>query len=501
MLAKKDPINPSLPSDKAIHPPPVQLEKSLIHTTFIPLEHEDAENALPAPPSRVRALLYLILSLLFFGIVYLYIENPVVPILQKRLFSHSLHMSWSDLMVKASTIILVIFLMVMLLRFVFHINLALFHSFRYTFKVGNKIEDYTPPISVIVPAFNEAKLIAHTLSSLLKLDYPRYEIIVVDDGSTDGTSAEVEKFVGEHGMATVRLVKKPNGGKATALNAGIQVATYNFVLCADGDSNLTKDTLRKAIRHFNDPRIGAVSGNVKVANRNNLWTKLQALEYIEGLNLARQAQSFLRLVNIIPGPVGLFRKDVIKEVGWYSSDTFAEDCDITLKILRQGWKIVYEPEAISWTEAPETLGSLFKQRYRWTRGILQAIRKNRRQVWKSFGAWFFMWFMALEAFMLPFMNIFATFYFLYVAIFHNVSYYLLFWWMGLTMLDVAAALFSVAAEKEEIRLVFYAFLYRLFFILIIDICKVLATIEELLGFSMNWGKLERIGAFKNQNAS
>ena len=149
----------------------------------------------------------------------------------------------------------------------------------------------------------------------------------------------------------------------------------------DGDSALHPDTLRRAIRHFEDPAIGAVAGNVKVVNRTNLLSSLQALEYIEGLNMVRAAQGFFRLVNIIPGPIGIFRKSALEQVGGYDHDTFAEDCDLTLKLLLDGWQVNYEPGAIAYTEAPEKMLDLLKQRYRWTRGILQAISKHKRRLW------------------------------------------------------------------------------------------------------------------------
>ena len=427
------------------------------------------------------------------GIV-LFLTNPILPILNRRMVETRHDYSWSGLVVQVSTILMVVFLILVLVRYVAQIILALLYYGRYTFRYGYKAHHFTPPISVIVPAFNEEKLIQQTLTSLLNLDYPEYEVIIVDDGSTDGTARIVQQFLGKHGAATLRLVTKPNGGKSTALNAGIQVAQYEYVLCADGDSNLAPDTLMAAIRHMEDPQIGAVAGNVKVMNRNSFWTIFQALEYVEGLNLTRTAQSFLKLVNIVPGPVGLFRKSAIKEVGWYSSDTFAEDCDLTLKLLRNGWKIVYEPRSISWTEAPNTMFSLIKQRYRWTRGILQAIRKNRQEKWSSFGAWVFMWLVIFEAFIWPFVNVAVTFYFVMVSFGFGISYYLLFWWITLALLDVVTALFAVTAEGEELRLVLIAAFYRLFFVIVIDICKVLATLEEFLGFKMSWDKLDRIGS-------
>ena len=215
-------------------------------------------------------------------------------------------------------------------------------------------------------------MIASALRSLLTMQYPSMEIIVVDDGSTDRTVERAAPLEGRYGDTTLRVVSKRNGGKASALNTGIALARNAFVLCMDGDSRLDPGTVRAAMRHFADPRVGAVAGNVKVVNRDNIWTRLQALEYLEGLNMARRAQGFLRVVNIIPGPIGVFRRDVLQRVGGYDTDTFAEDADLTLKILTAGWHVTYEERAIAYTEAPEQFIDLIKQRYRWTRGILQA---------------------------------------------------------------------------------------------------------------------------------
>jgi cellulose synthase/poly-beta-1,6-N-acetylglucosamine synthase-like glycosyltransferase len=212
--------------------------------------------------------------------------------------------------------------------------------------------------------------------------------------------------------------------------------------------------------------------------------------------MLRSAQSFLGLVNIIPGPIGVFRKQAIQDAGWYSSDTFAEDADLTLKIRFAGWKIRYEPNAISYTEAPASIYQLLKQRYRWTRGFLQSIRKHRRHLY-SFSAGFFntvvLWLMFYEAILWPAMNIFASLFFILVALIFGMSNLIPLWWASITLLDVMAALYCVAADKEELRLVPYALIYRLFFVLTIDITKAAATIEEFLSLKMTWGKLERVG--------
>jgi cellulose synthase/poly-beta-1,6-N-acetylglucosamine synthase-like glycosyltransferase len=239
-----------------------------------------------------------------------------------------------------------------------------------------------------------------------------------------------------------------------------------------------------------------VAGNVKVVNRRNLWTCLQALEYIEGLNLARRAQGFMRAVNIIPGPLGVFRRDVLTGVGGYDTDTYAEDADLTLKVLTAGWHIVYEPRAIAWTEAPESLHDLIKQRYRWTRGILQALQKRRSWLASPKGGvvvWGSLLAMLFEAIIWPAVNVLGNLFFALAALSAGAPAGILSWWALLTMLDTAAALYAVTMEGEELSLVPYAVVYRFFFISLVDVAKLFATFEQLLNTRMSWGKLERVG--------
>ncbi|MBU1101370.1 MAG: glycosyltransferase [Bacteroidetes bacterium] len=406
-------------------------------------------------------------------------------------------LSWSGLFVYSSIVSLVIFLFILLFRYFSTLVMAYLYITKYT--VEEK-EGYYPFVSILVPVFNESMVVADSVNSLLEIDYPNFEIIVINDGSTDDTALVAESMVGYKkgisSMVKISLINKPNGGKAKALNAGIQYSEADFVVCMDGDSQLSSNSLKVGMRHFIDPYVGAVAGNVKVWNRRKLFTDLQALEYLEGLNLARSAQGFLRMVNIIPGPMGFFRKSCLRDAGFYSSDTYAEDADITLKILAKGWKINYEPNAISYTEAPTTLFQLLKQRYRWTRGILQAIRKHRKFIFNptlNFNNTLILWSMFYEALLWPAMNIFANLFFIVVALFYGMSSLIFFWWLGIMILDMMAAIYCIAAEREEFRLVLYAIVYRLVFILVIDITKAMATVEEFLGIKMTWGKLERSG--------
>lgn len=402
----------------------------------------------------------------------------------------------------AVSIYLLFFLVLLIIRYAVLILYSFMDHLESSYKkrdVPTRLyveESSLPMISLVVPAYNEGLVIQAAIRSLLLLDYPNFEILVIDDGSTDDTYEKAMAVAREQHDIEVRVFTKRNGGKAEALNTGMTAARGEFILNMDGDTKLSSNTLRACIRHFENPRIGAVAGNVKVINRENIWTKIQALEYVEGLAMARKAQSFMRVVNIIPGPLGMFRKSVLQQVGGYDHDTFAEDCDLTLKLLMRGWHIAYEPSAIAWVETPSGLLDLLKQRYRWTRGILQATSKHSHALWQPRKAgvnFFILWYMLFEGIVWPFSTILGNIFFAYVSIQYGLTALLFYWWLQLTVLDVVAASYCVVIEEEEPSLIFYSIMFRLFYINIIDISKAFATIEEWRGHTMTWGKLEREG--------
>jgi biofilm PGA synthesis N-glycosyltransferase PgaC len=385
------------------------------------------------------------------------------------------------------------FLLLLILRHFLLIWFSYLHQRELAYE---DTSDRYPFVSIIVPAYNEAEVIQASVASLLELRYPYYEIIAVDDGSSDGTYDKMREFEGNHYGVRVQVFRKENSGKADTLNYGIRRSRAPIVICMDSDSRLTPDALRYAIRHFNDPNVGAVAGNVKVINRHNIWTKLQALEYIEGLNIVRKAQAFFRTVNVIPGPIGIFRRTAVEALGGYSSDTFAEDFDMTVKILAEGWKINYEPKAVAFTEAPEELLDIIKQRYRWSRGILQTLRKQKHLLTRSSGTIttpMSLWYMIFEGLIWPAMNIFANLFFVWIALLYGMTKLLVMWWLLLTVLDLLVAVHAILMEREQLSLAPYAVFYRFFYILIIDVTKVFATLEELIGLDMSWGKLARKG--------
>jgi peptidoglycan-N-acetylglucosamine deacetylase len=236
--------------------------------------------------------------------------------------------------------------------------------------------DYAPGVSIIVPAYNEEKVIVQTIASLLNQKYAGpIEIVVVDDGSSDETIEIVREAYGSH--PSVSAYRKENGGKASALNHGIAHAQHEIVIGLDADTIFDDDTVAELVQPLKDPSVGAVAGNAKVGNRINLVTRWQALEYVTSQNLDRRAFSLLDCITVVPGAVGAWRRSVVQQVGGFREDTLAEDQDLTLAIRRSGLSVAYADGAVAYTEAPDTLRGLAKQRFRWSFGTLQCTWKHR----------------------------------------------------------------------------------------------------------------------------
>ena len=240
--------------------------------------------------------------------------------------------------------------------------------------------EYKPQVTVLVPAYNEEAAIVQTIKAALACDYPKLEILVMDDGSTDQTPDLVRANFGND--PRVRMISQPNRGKPAALNHGLEEATGEVIISIDGDTIVDPEAIPRLVRHFADPKVGAVAGNVKVINRNRWLTRWQALEYITSQNLEKRAFDLLNCIPVVPGAVGAWRTSVLRDHHGFSGDTVAEDTDLTLTIRREGWKILYDEDAIGRTEVPETVDALIRQRFRWTFGTLQAVWKHRDAVGK-----------------------------------------------------------------------------------------------------------------------
>jgi cellulose synthase/poly-beta-1,6-N-acetylglucosamine synthase-like glycosyltransferase/peptidoglycan/xylan/chitin deacetylase (PgdA/CDA1 family)/spore germination protein YaaH len=237
---------------------------------------------------------------------------------------------------------------------------------------------FNPRIAVLIPAYNEEKVIVRTIRSVLHSDYENLRVIVIDDGSTDNTF-EVARagYSREIAAGRVQVLTKPNGGKAAALNFALDDLEEEFYVGIDADTVIAADAITKLLPHFEDPTVGAVAGNAKVGNRVNLWTRWQALEYITSQNFERRALDLFNVVTVVPGAIGAWRTAPVKKAGCYPLNTVAEDADLTMNLLEQQFKVVYEDRALAFTEAPIDARGLMRQRFRWSFGILQSVWKHR----------------------------------------------------------------------------------------------------------------------------
>lgn len=257
---------------------------------------------------------------------------------------------------------------------ILRLSLRLLLSLSYNLTRQARECESPPMISVIVPAYNEEVTIKDCIESLLELDYTPHEIIVVDDGSTDKTLEIARRFQN----SKVRVTHQENRGKANALNTGILLSRGELVLTVDADTTLDKNSLNLiAYRFKSNNRLGAIAGNVKATVDPGLLNTIQAAEYTTGINLVRKAQSMLKCVMVVPGPIAALKKEAVERVSFFSDDTFAEDFDITMKILKAGYDVEYEDKAIAYTSAPKNIEDLMKQRRRWYRGMIQVLDKNR----------------------------------------------------------------------------------------------------------------------------
>ena len=241
-----------------------------------------------------------------------------------------------------------------------------------------EVASYKPRVAVLIPAYNEEKVIVRTVRAALNSDYPDIRVIVIDDGSRDRT-LEVARnaFVKEEAVGRVLILTKPNAGKAEALNYGIEhILDAELFVGIDADTIIARDAISHLVPHFVNPKVGAIAGNAKVGNRVNLWTRWQALEYITSQNFERRALDVLGAVSVVPGAIGAWRVSAVREAGGYQIDTVAEDADLTMALLRRGYRVEYEDMALAYTEAPTNANGLMRQRFRWSFGILQAVYKH-----------------------------------------------------------------------------------------------------------------------------
>jgi cellulose synthase/poly-beta-1,6-N-acetylglucosamine synthase-like glycosyltransferase/spore germination protein YaaH/peptidoglycan/xylan/chitin deacetylase (PgdA/CDA1 family) len=372
---------------------------------------------------------------------------------------------------------------------------------------------YQPSVSVVIAAFNEQKVIGRTIEAVLANGYPDLEIIVVDDGSKDDTSGEVMRRFPDR----VRLLMQENGGKAAALNTGIAHARGEIIIALDADTIFERDTIRLLVRRFADPIVGAVAGNVKVGNRINTLTYWQAIEYVTSQNLDRRAYSIINSVTVVPGAVGAWRRAAVLQAGGYTTDTMAEDMDLTWRIRRIGWHVETDTSAIGHTEAPDSFRTLFKQRFRWAFGTLQSLWKHRRAVGRY--GWF-------GRVMLPSLWLFQIAYqaispLVDLQIIVSVSevfsswartHYLKEWWTlpqaleelylvafmyaFFFVIELIGSLVAFQLDRENKKMLVWLFWQRFLYRQLMYAVLIKSMTIAMSGMRAGWGKLERKGTVK-----
>lgn len=354
-----------------------------------------------------------------------------------------------------------------------------------------------PLVSIIVPAFNEEVNAVSSLHNLLRCDYPNFEIIFVNDGSSDRTYEVVYEAFKNNDK--VKVITKPNGGKASALNYGIAQSYADFVVCIDADTKLLPDAVRMLVRAFINPRVGAVAGTVKVGNEVNILTRWQSIEYITSQNFDRKAFAYINAITVVPGAIGAFRKEALEVSGGFATDTLAEDCDLTVRILRAGYIVTNESKALAYTEAPETLKQFFKQRFRWSFGVMQTFWKNKDAVfnrhYKSLGL------LALPdillfKYIIPLFTPLADLIMILGLMTDNrgkiFTYYLVF-----MIVDAAIALLAFGLEKEKPAKLVWMIPQRLVYRWLMLVVLFRSFKRAIKGELQHWGVLKRTGNVKD----
>jgi cellulose synthase/poly-beta-1,6-N-acetylglucosamine synthase-like glycosyltransferase/peptidoglycan/xylan/chitin deacetylase (PgdA/CDA1 family)/spore germination protein YaaH len=365
---------------------------------------------------------------------------------------------------------------------------------------------YQPFVSVLVPAFNEELVIRNTIDSLLASNYEDYEVFVIDDGSKDRTSEVVRESFSHD--KRVKLFSVPNAGKAAALNFGLKNAKGDVVIALDADTLFAPQTLAALAHRFYNPKIGAVAGNAKVGNRINIVTRWQALEYITSQNMDRRAFASLNCITVVPGAVGAWRRDLLQQAGGFPGDTLAEDQDLTLRIRRLGYKIGYEENAIAWTEAPDRLRSLARQRFRWAYGTLQCMRKHLDALFRPrYGTLGFValpnvWiFQILFPLISPVMDLMLGYTLISAGLdwlqqptgysFTNLRQVLFYYALFLAIDWLAACFAFMLEKKEQWRLLWWLFLQRFCYRQVMYYVMIKSVAVATRGSTVGWGKLER----------
>jgi cellulose synthase/poly-beta-1,6-N-acetylglucosamine synthase-like glycosyltransferase len=357
---------------------------------------------------------------------------------------------------------------------------------------------YYPSMTVLIPAYNEEKVLDRTLETVLEAPYPDKEIIVINDGSTDGTS----RIAGSYSGRGVKVIDRPNGGKAVALNHGLSFARGEIVIVVDADSMVGRNALIELVQPFRDPEVAAVAGNIKVGNRKNLLTGCQALEYIASINVYRRALDVFGSVTVVPGALGAYRREVLEDSGFYDPDTLVEDFDMTVKALKSGRVVQARSTAVSYTEAPQTLGELIKQRQRWYRGNFQALWKHRDALFNpryGFLQKLAFPYMIISMIFMPFAGLF-TLASVALMLANGDGLTLLPPLLFFSILQFLLSILAVQLDGEDMKMALYYPLFILGYKQLCDYVIIKCLFDVLFRKNLKWTNVRRTGAEVSRGA-
>lgn len=365
---------------------------------------------------------------------------------------------------------------------------------------------HTPRVSVLIPAHNEQAVIERCVKRVLASDYKNLDVIIVDDGSLDGTLNAALRF--QHDPR-VSIFSQFNRGKWGALNSALSYSDADIVVCVDADTEIRPDAIRYLVRRFKDPEVGAVAGKVSVGNRNNLLTRLQALEYITAQNFDRLAYDRIKGIFVVPGAIGAWRVEAICEADLFCNDTLTEDADMTVAVTRAGYRVTYEENAVGFTEAPENLRQLMAQRLRWSLGMFQCAWKHKGAIWKG---------KTIGLVTIPDMLIFGYIFpllapiadlFVMILIYRllsgtwegevgesvgRVQIHMILAYFALPLLELLVAAFAVKRDRhEKLGLLWLFPIQRFFYRQLLYFSVFRSLLRALTGALANWGRMERTG--------
>jgi cellulose synthase/poly-beta-1,6-N-acetylglucosamine synthase-like glycosyltransferase len=367
-------------------------------------------------------------------------------------------------------------------------------------------DSFTPKVTVVIPAYNEENVVAKCIRSVLASNYDNFDVLVIDDGSTDETFNELLKF---RNNPQVQIFAQLNRGKWSALNAAVANIDAEIMVCIDADTEIHPDAIGHLARQFCNPRIGAVAGKIAVGNRNKLLTRLQALEYVTAQNFDRRGFDMVNGLLVVPGAIGAWRVAAVREVGVFCNDTITEDADLTISLNRAGYRVTYEDKAVAYTEAPESVRQLLAQRLRWSLGMFQC-------AWKHKGA--FREGRAVGLVSIPDMFIFGYLFpllapiadlFILILLYNtfsgtwdgqigeavsNTPSHLIWAYLTLPLLDLAIAAFALKTDRNENMRMLLLFPFQRFFyrqLLYFSVYR--SLLRAVSGTFAGWGRMKRVG--------